>query len=85
MIPVIVDRRQLLAANSLYVFTLQGAFFVGFALLGPLVVNVSGQTITLIVVAALFVIAAGLCLAVAALPAGSARAAQRRSRRRSIG
>jgi MFS family permease len=62
MIPVIVDRRQLLAANSLYVFTLQGAFFVGFALLGPLVVNLAGLTITLIIVGALFVIAAGLCL-----------------------
>ena len=61
MIPVIVDRQQLLAANSLYVFTLQAAFFVGFAILGPLVVNVAGQTVTLIAVAALFVVAAGLC------------------------
>ena len=61
MIPAIVDRRQLLAANSLYVFTLQAAFFVGFAIFGPLMVNVAGQSITLIVVAALFVVAAGLC------------------------
>ena len=61
MIPAIVDRPQLLAANSLYVFTLQAAFFVGFAILGPLMVNVTGQTVTLIVVAALFVVAAGLC------------------------
>jgi predicted MFS family arabinose efflux permease len=61
MIPAIVDRPQLLAANSLYVFTLQAAFFVGFAILGPLIVNVAGQTATLLVVAALFVVAAGLC------------------------
>lgn len=63
MIPVIVGRRQLLAANSLYVFTLQGAFFAGFALLGPLVLNLAGQTVMLVIVAGLFVGAAGLCVA----------------------
>ena len=61
MIPVIVDRRQLLAANSMYVFTLQAAFFVGFALIGPLVLNLAGQTAMLTIVAGLFVVAAGLC------------------------
>ena len=39
MIPVVVPRKQLLPANSLHIFTLQAAFFIGFALLGPLVVN----------------------------------------------
>jgi MFS family permease len=62
MIPVIVDRRQLLAANSLYVFTLQAAFFLGFALIGPLLVNLAGETVTFVIVAGLFVAAAGLCL-----------------------
>jgi predicted MFS family arabinose efflux permease len=61
MIPVLVRRRQLLAANSLYIFTLQAAFFLGFALLGPLVVNLAGYMVLLVVVAILFVIAAGLC------------------------
>lgn len=61
MIPVIVDRRQMLAANSMYVFTLQGAFFVGFAILGPLAVNLAGQTVMLSIVAGLFVVAAALC------------------------
>jgi MFS family permease len=61
MIPVIVSRRQLLAANSMYVFTLQAAFFLGFALLGPLVVNLAGQQVLLVIVAALFLIAGGLC------------------------
>jgi MFS family permease len=61
MIPVIVDRRQMLAANSMYVFTLQGAFFVGFAILGPLAVNLAGQTATLTIVAGLFIVAAALC------------------------
>ena len=45
MIPVVVPRRQLLTANSLHIFTLQASFFLGFALLGPLVVNISGQTV----------------------------------------
>jgi MFS family permease len=61
MIPVLVARRQLLAANSLYIFTLQAAFFLGFALLGPLVVNLGGYHVLLVVVAALFVIASALC------------------------
>ena len=61
MIPVIVSRRQLLAANSMYVFTLQAAFFLGFALLGPLVVNLAGQELLLIITGALFLVAAALC------------------------
>jgi MFS family permease len=62
MIPVIVTRRQLLAANSLYLLTFQGSFFVGFALLGPLVVNVAGQNWLLVLVAATYLIGSGLCL-----------------------
>ncbi|MDP8905396.1 MAG: MFS transporter [Chloroflexota bacterium] len=61
MIPVIVDRRQLLAANSMYVFTLQASFFVGFAILGPLVVNLYDLGVLLWIVAALFFAAAALC------------------------
>jgi MFS family permease len=61
MIPVIVPRRQLLAANSLHVFTLQASFFLGFALLGPLVVTIAGQTALIIAVAASYLIGAVLC------------------------
>lgn len=61
MIPVIVPRQQLLAANSLHVFTLQAAFFLGFALLGPLVVNIAGQTVLIVSVAASYLIGAVLC------------------------
>jgi MFS family permease len=70
MIPVIVDRRQLLAANSFYVFTLQASFFLGFALLGPVVVNLAGQELLLWLVAGLFAIGAALC---AILPAHNPR------------
>jgi MFS family permease len=61
MIPVIVDRRQLLAANSMYVFTLQASFFVGFAVLGPLVINLYDLSVLLWIVGALFFVAAALC------------------------
>ena len=61
MIPVIVNRRQLLAANSMYVFTLQAAFFLGFALLGPLVVNLAGHEALLVITAVLFLVAGALC------------------------
>ena len=42
MIPVLVPRNQLLAANGIFTLTLNAAFALGFALLGPLVVNVAG-------------------------------------------
>jgi predicted MFS family arabinose efflux permease len=70
MIPVVVSRRQLLAANSLHVLTLQASFFLGFALLGPLVVNLAGQTPLLVMVAALYFVGAALCWA---LPAHKSR------------
>ena len=42
MIPVLVPRSQLLAANGIFTLTLNAAFALGFALLGPLVVKVAG-------------------------------------------
>jgi len=62
MIPVVVSRNQLLPANSLHIFTLQASFFLGFALLGPLVVNLAGQNALLIAVAGSYLIGALLCL-----------------------
>ncbi|HUR16971.1 MAG TPA: MFS transporter [Candidatus Limnocylindrales bacterium] len=61
MIPVVVPRKQLLAANSLHVLTLQASFFLGFALLGPLVVNLAGQQVLLIAVGASYLVGAALC------------------------
>lgn len=61
MIPVLVNRRQLLPANSLHIFTLQASFFLGFALLGPLFVNLLGPVTMLWFVAALYFVAAALC------------------------
>jgi MFS family permease len=61
MIPVVVPRKQLLPANSLHIVTLQAAFFLGFALLGPLVVKISNQQVLLVLVAASYFLGALLC------------------------
>jgi len=68
MIPTLVDRRQLLAANSLFTITLQASFAIGFALLGPIVVGVSSVEGLIILVAGLYFGAAVLCLMLPAAP-----------------
>ena len=61
MIPVVVSRRQLLPANSLHILTFQASFFVGFAVLGPLVINLAGHQVLLTAVAASYLVGALLC------------------------
>ncbi len=68
MIPMLVDRRQLLAANSLFTLTLQAAFAIGFALLGPLAVSLSSVIALVIFVAILYFVAAALCVTLPAAP-----------------
>ncbi len=60
MIPRVVDREHLMSANGLFVFTLQASFVVGFALLGPLFLRLLGIDLLIAVVAACYLIAAGL-------------------------
>ncbi|HYK95258.1 MAG TPA: MFS transporter [Candidatus Dormibacteraeota bacterium] len=63
MIPVLVPREQLLAANGIFTLTLNGAFALGYALLAPLVVTIGGGPQPLIIiVASLFALAAVFCL-----------------------
>jgi MFS family permease len=62
MIPYVVPRHQLISANGLFTLTLNGAFALGFALLGPLIVKISGGPApVLLVVAVLYGIAAIFC------------------------
>lgn len=68
MIPVLVPRNQLLAANGVFTLTLNAAFAVGFALLGPLVVKVAGAEAVIVVVAALYFLAALFCITLPASP-----------------
>ena len=66
MIPHLVPRRQLLAANGVFTLTLNAAFALGFALLGPLVVTLAGPPALILLVAALYLVAGGLLLDAAA-------------------
>lgn len=62
MIPALVRRDQLLAANGLFTFTLQGSFALGFALLGPFVVILADVNGLIVLVAACYFLAAALCV-----------------------
>ena len=61
MIPEVVPRHQLLSANGVFTLTLNAAFALGFALLGPLVINIAGPQAVILVVAALYFLAAVFC------------------------
>lgn len=62
MIPHLVPRHQLVSANGLFTLTLNGAFALGYALLGPLIVKVAGGPAPVIlVVAVLYGISAIFC------------------------
>jgi len=56
-IPRIVDRRQLMAANSIFVLTVNATFAIGFGFLGPLVLNVLGPIAVYVIVAIMFAVA----------------------------
>jgi MFS family permease len=62
MIPFLVDRDRLMQANGLFTFTLNASFALGFALLGPLVVNLAGPNVLLVLVAFFYFVAAALCV-----------------------
>jgi MFS family permease len=57
-IPRIVDRRNLMAANSIFVLTINATFAIGFGFLGPLVLNVFGPIAVYVIVALMFAAAA---------------------------
>ena len=61
MIPFLVPRRQLLAANGVFTLTLNAAFALGFALLGPLVVTLAGAAALILSSPACYLVAAGFC------------------------
>ena len=69
MIPVVVPRNLLTAANGIFILTLNAAFALGFALLGPLVVNITGSAETVIlIVALLFFVATIACVTLPPAP-----------------
>jgi MFS family permease len=68
MIPQVVPRRQLLTANGIFTLTLNAAFALGFALLGPLVVNIADPEAVILVVAVLYFVAAAFCFTLPSSP-----------------
>ena len=81
MIPRIVPTAQLETAMGVFNLTLQGAFAVGFAFLGPLLVTVAGPSLVLIVVTAFY---AAATLATFGLPSAPPIAIQPGLARRAI-
>jgi MFS family permease len=68
MIPALVPRGQLLAANGIFTLTLNAAFAVGFALFGPLVVKLAGPEALILTVAVFYLVAMVFTLTLPAAP-----------------
>jgi len=68
MIPMLVRRGQLLAANGIFTVTLNAAFALGFALLGPLVVNLTSPQALVLVVAGCYLLAMVLTITLPSAP-----------------
>jgi MFS family permease len=68
-IPSIVRKRDLLVANSLFTFTFNGSFLLGFIILAPIAVSLYGFEFLWIVVALMFGIASLLCATLPPSPA----------------
>jgi MFS family permease len=78
MIPVVTPRDQLVAANGLFTLTINGAFALGFAFLGPLVVTISGgPEPVILMVAVLYAIAAAICVTLPSDPPAPRESGQR--------
>ena len=63
--PRLVDRRNLMAANSVFVLTVNATFAIGFGFFGPLLLTTAGANAVFVVVAVMFGLAA---LAIIPLP-----------------
>jgi MFS family permease len=68
VIPLVVPRGQLTAANGIFTLTINAAFALGYTLLGPLVVAIAGPTLLIGVVAVLYLVSAALCWTLAPAP-----------------
>jgi len=68
LLPKIAGNRYLMAANSLFTFTFNGAFLVGFIILAPVVVSLFGYEILWVVIAFMFAAASILCVTLPKAP-----------------
>jgi MFS family permease len=63
--PRIIERRHLMAANSIFILTVNATFGLGFGVIGPLILTTLGPNAVYVVVAVMFALAA---LAIVPLP-----------------
>jgi MFS family permease len=68
-IPRIVERRHLMAANSIFILTINATFAIGFGVLGPLILTTVGPIAVYLVVAVMFTLATGAVLLLPPIPA----------------
>ena len=67
-IPRIVGRGQLMAANSVFVLTVNATFAIGFGFLGPLLLTTAGADVVFVVVAVMFGLAGAAIIPLPACP-----------------
>ena len=67
-IPRIVERRHLMAANSIFVLTINATFAIGFGFLGPLLLKTTGPVGVYVTVAVMFGLAAAAILPIPSVP-----------------
>ncbi len=84
MIPLVVKRAQLMTANSLFILALQGAFVLGFAVLGPLAQTVVGTQALIVIVAAAYGLGGLFCLILPPAPASDVGGANLQSARSAV-
>lgn len=72
-IPRIVSQRGLMAANSIFVLTINATFAIGFGFLGPLLLTTAGPTAVYVVVAIMFGLAALAIVPIPGVPPEAAR------------
>ena len=68
MLPTIAGKRFLMVANSLFTFTFNGAFLVGFIILAPIVVSLYGYEILWVLIVFMFAAASILCVTLPGSP-----------------
>ena len=80
MIPFLVPTKQLLAANGLFTLTMNVAFALGFALVGPFLVALASPQALIVIVAALYFVAAAFCWTLPSSRLRGRRPGQRQAR-----
>lgn len=77
VMPTIVRKRDLMVANSLFTFTFNGAFLLGFIILAPVVVSLFGYEVLWVVIAFMFALASILCATLPKAPPASEHLSRR--------